>query len=66
MKFDNDCDVIFIFRYSWNKCFIIYLTNAGKEMMQHGASSQKMMQHVAGSQTKNVSMAPSTCFPVMV
>ena len=36
MKFDNHCDIIFMFknvnghRFSWNKCFIIYPTNAEK------------------------------------
>ena len=31
VTFDNDCDVIFMVighRFSWNKCFIIYPTNA--------------------------------------
>ena len=37
MKFDNNCDVIFMLkikimelRYSWNKCCIIYRTNTAK------------------------------------
>ena len=37
MKFDNDCDVIFVFKYviehrfSWNKCFRIHQTNAAQQ-----------------------------------
>ena len=35
MKVDHDCDIIFFvqivkFSYSWNKCFVIYQTNADK------------------------------------
>ena len=66
MKFDNDCDVIFYVqnviehRYSWNKCFIIYQTNAA---MQKCCS---MSQYFTGNETKNASCVVSKCFTVMV
>ena len=45
-------------RFSWNKCFIIYQTDAA----QYSATCRKFK----GSQTKNASFAVPIWFTVMV
>ena len=45
-------------RCLWNKCFIIYSTNAAKTC--------NMSQYFTGRQIKSGSIAASTCFPVTV
>ena len=62
MKFDNDCNVIFMFKMKWDIGF------HGISDILDECSIKKcgMLQYFTGSQTKNASISACTCFWVMV